>query len=193
MMLVIYIAHFARQYQIVIISNSWKLFLLLLRSSPRSASICAALPSSVSVHIYCECKWVSRKIMCNKILFPLNSKSSLKRNVFSREFERKRWCTRLRLKGRQRILRIIRLAHSHNFYCQNLHFYCDDFWLIISARCNQRVQLFSMRILAFRSIISIFSRLGVSLSRETQQRWTLMRLWVRCNETSCFSGDWLAG
>lgn len=31
-------------------------------------------------------------------------------------------------------------------------------WLIISARCNERVQLFSMRIeIAFRSIIFIFS------------------------------------
>ena len=97
MILVIYKAHFISQYQIVIISNSWKWFFVFCFRSRFDFNLCiwlsVALFSFFCVHIYCECKWVSRKIMCNKNLFPANSKSCTKRNAFSQEFlRRKSWC-----------------------------------------------------------------------------------------------------
>lgn len=87
----------------------------------------------VVLHIYCECKWVSWKIMCNKILFPTKSRNhATKRNA-----EARRMLGRWRKYKWQRILRIIKLRC--NFYYPNLHFYCDDFfdWLFFLA-----VQLF---------------------------------------------------
>lgn len=78
----IYKAHFASQYQIVIISNSWKLFFFLHPPSTTSPQFVHLTPRRLSaLHIYCECKWVSWKIMCNKILFPAKFMPA-KRNAF---------------------------------------------------------------------------------------------------------------
>lgn len=87
MILVIYLSLFwLRGIKLSSSQNSWNslpslllhfsICVLHLRTSPSRLLF-------TLVHIYCECKWVSWKIMCNKILFQLNPKSCKKRNVFS--------------------------------------------------------------------------------------------------------------
>lgn len=139
MILVIYKAHFTSQYQIVIISNSWKLFLFFLFSLRRSSRFGFNL-----------CIWLSALFSLGCIFIAnandLVGKSCVIKFYFqpSREIMQRNatlehgGCTRDEAKYKwQRILRIIKLRC--NFYYPNLHFYCDDFfdWLFFLA-----VQLF---------------------------------------------------
>lgn len=138
------------RYQIVIISKFVKpslsfslpsICVLHLRTSPSRLLF-------TLVHIYCECKWVSWKIMCNKILFQLNPKSCKKRNVFSfprtedeeadaRDEVGWEWAKKKRW---QRILRIIkpRWFPQPSFFAPLLPKFTFllrfSFWLIISRR-----------------------------------------------------------
>jgi hypothetical protein len=119
MILVIYKAHFTSQYQIVMISNSWKWFFVFCLRSRFDFNLCiwvsVALFFSVCIFIANANELVGKSCVI-KVYFQRIRNHARNATSFSRISRRKSWCTIWRECVRakrqqwwQRILRIIKL------------------------------------------------------------------------------------